>query len=155
MVITNDLVMKRICFIFLFIGVIFNVLGQSKIDSIKLYKFFKPHGYTTMAAYNKFIDLDLSKIELITLSNVEVDSINSILNKSKIKKHIQQKYGTRNVFFIFYVNGKKQKALYAFDACIVNFTEKKDFVIKNPSNIDYIHQLVKKYNTVDIEFNNE
>lgn len=134
-----------------------NVVGfsQTTIDSIKIYKYFKVRGFTTAGAHGQFSRMDSLKVELSPLNKEQVDTINSILIHSKKRMHFQQKYGIKNVFFIFYINGQKHLVLYGFDSLVVDFTNKRDHWIGDSSNVNYMKRLIKLYNTTDKEFNDD
>jgi hypothetical protein len=129
--------------------------SQTTIDSIKIYKYFKIRGYTTVGAHRQFDRMDSAKVELSPINKEQVDTINSILIRSKKRMYFQQKYGIKNVFFVFYIKGQKHLVLYGFDCLIVDFTDKRKYWIGESSNVDYMKRLVKLYNTTNKEFNDD
>jgi len=145
--------MKKILFIIGFLGL--NIIGysQTTIDSIKIYNYFKIGGYTTAGAFGQFKQIDTLKTDLILIPKSQVDSINLILNNSKQKKLMQQKYGMKNVFMIFYIQGIAHKVVYSFDSLIIDFTDNRHYWITKYSDIVDLKKMITNYNTEYPAFN--
>lgn len=145
--------MKKILFIVGFLGL--NVIGfsQTTIDSIKIYKYFKIGGYTTASAHGQFVKFDSLKTDLVLIPKSQVDSIYLILNNSKQKKLMQQKYGMKNIFMIFYIQGIAHEVVYSFDSLIIDFTDSKHYWITKYSDIVDFRKMTTNYNTDYPAFN--
>jgi hypothetical protein len=129
--------------------------SQTKVDSIKVYKYFLTRGYTTSGAYTYFKDLDSMQIEKLNLTKSQVDSLNAILINAKRKKHFQQKYGIENAFMIFYIQGLAHKVVFNIDSRVVDLKDKMEYVINFPLHRDYLRKLLNDCNSEKVNFFND
>tara|TARA_R110001592_G_scaffold237242_1_gene495996 strand:+ start:1778 stop:2203 length:426 start_codon:yes stop_codon:yes gene_type:complete len=138
--------------IFILIG-FFNIfcLGNSKPDiiikKITVYNYFEKQGFTSHSAYSKFSELETAKTPSTLLNNNQTNIFQTIIDRSKEKKIFPGKTGNLILFAkIEDYNGKIHKVLIIKNV-IRNFTNKKDYWIKNNDDITWLHDFISKLNS--------
>ena len=134
--------MKFIALAFILLGPL-QLHGQINLDSAKIYLYFDTLGMTTMGAKTQFSNLKDQNILLESLDSNELGTLNSILNNSKSKKHIQTKIGMYNNYFLVYYNGDAHPLLLT-RRWIINFEDLKQYDIDSISRIK-LDDIIIKY----------
>jgi len=101
--------------------------GQTSLDSIKLFKDFELHGRTTAGAYTHFTDLINEGRKATLISVTDLQTLNSIIQNCKIKKHRQTKFGLDNIYIVGFNKGKEERIVIASGQVIVNLTSRLEY----------------------------
>lgn len=103
-------------------------LGQ-KIDSMKIVIDFE-NGGTTGMVYSTHASLDSSNSKISWIEKVELNQWNRIMHNGTIKKHWQQKYGTRLLFAYAWIDGELNRVVIDPNQKIINLTTMKEIRIR-------------------------
>lgn len=103
------------------------------IDSVKVYKSYFQHGTTANIRHN-FKSLDSTNHQFISMTNEDVEELNSFITSTKRKKLFQQKYGGEVCYALIYLDN-------TFFRCVIT-TYPKYFAVDNLSQMH-------RYSTTD------
>lgn len=124
-------------------------LGCSRVhhyylSSMSVYKSFGQRGYTTAGAWSHYKDLEKQHIEELVLDKADVDSIQSLMNRSKQKKHFQTKYGVNVIFCKAQIEGSLAKIIITSEKVIVDLTNMRSFYIYHKEQQDWLKGFILK-----------
>ncbi|WP_276371809.1 hypothetical protein [Chryseolinea sp. H1M3-3] len=110
--------------------------AQAPLDSVKLFKDFELHGRTTASAYTHFTDLIHEGRKTKLISSTDLQTLNSLILDSKIKKHKQTKFGLDNIFILGYYNRHEDRIIIAGGQRIINLTSRQEYQLSENQKIE-------------------
>lgn len=114
--------------------------GQ-EIDSLQIYKDYERTG-TTARMRIEHKHLQESQHATFTLNPVDLQKLKSILNKSKARRHFQQKLGGRNYLAIAWSKGKAESIVLVPGFRFINLATKQEWVLAESDSILF-EELIK------------
>lgn len=120
-----------------------NTQNRIEIKEIIIYNYSNNQGYTTSSAYSKFLEIESSNLNRIYLSIDEVKMIQTIIYDSKVKKIFLGKTGNMVLFAKLLTKDNKEFKILFTPNLIRDFTNKKDYWIKNQQYNDWFSTFQK------------
>lgn len=117
--------------------------AQVKIDSMFVYDHFLDRGFTTAGASTEFGELKQNNTRLIEVNFQDIDSIASIMAKTKCKKHTQTKLGIEMLFCSASIENQDVNLLVGTNL-IVDFSNYKNYWIKDERDQDWIANFIQR-----------
>ncbi len=116
------------------------------ISSLDIFLYHKFCGYTTVSAYNKYVDLKTNRTPTSFISQNDVIKLNNILKKYKVQKALQNKLGTYVVFGTIEYSDGHQTAVYVSPAAnncmVIGFlTLRYRIIISDSNDVKYLLKL--------------
>ena len=120
-----------------------NAQSNVRFDSLWIYEYYKTGGFTTVAAINEFVNLEKENHKK---NSFETDMLNKVLSRAIVKRHFQTKLGSwpQKLFCLGKSGGQIHKILLVGPDLIIDFTEKKNYWIKNEDDKKWAEGLLNK-----------
>jgi hypothetical protein len=117
---------------------------RKNLKEVFVYKYLTTTGYSNASALYELNKLQENKTESFKITQIEKDSLVVILNNSKIKKMRPTKLGMNVLFCKINDQNNITSQIIINTAIIRNFTDKKDYWIKNEEDRKWLHNFILK-----------
>lgn len=120
-------------------------INTNNIANIYMYDYIHKRGFTTVGAYNHFLEMERLNTNKLIFSEEDKKKFIEILNSAKVKRHFQTKLEQCCIFLsLNLVNNENINVVIRQNSLITNISNFNDYKIENNSHVQWLTDFCNK-----------